>query len=38
MDKGIIAEMGSHEELLDKKGLYQQLYTMQFLTLEKNVA
>jgi ATP-binding cassette subfamily B protein len=30
LDKGEIKEMGSHEELLEKKGVYYQLYRMQF--------
>lgn len=30
MDKGKIVEMGKHEELLDKKGRYSELYHMQF--------
>ena len=30
MDKGRIAEMGNHEELLDKKGIYYDLYMTQF--------
>ena len=34
MDAGEIVEMGSHKELLDKKGYYQNLYEAQFLTEE----
>jgi len=30
MDKGLIVEKGSHEELLSKKGYYNNLYEMQF--------
>ena len=30
MDKGRIAETGTHEELLDKEGLYRELYQLQF--------
>lgn len=30
MDKGDIVESGTHEELLEKGGLYQELYTSQF--------
>lgn len=30
MDKGKIVEMGSHEELLQKRGLYYKLYQLQF--------
>jgi subfamily B ATP-binding cassette protein MsbA len=30
MDKGEIVEVGGHEELLDKDGLYRKLYDMQF--------
>jgi len=30
LDKGEIAELGSHDELMDKDGLYAQLYKMQF--------
>ncbi|NIU82091.1 MAG: hypothetical protein GWN17_00585 [Candidatus Korarchaeota archaeon] len=29
-EKGQITEMGNHEELLEKKGLYKQLYDAQF--------
>jgi ATP-binding cassette subfamily B protein len=31
-EKGRITEMGNHEELLEKKGLYKQLYDAQFRT------
>jgi ABC-type multidrug transport system fused ATPase/permease subunit len=30
MDQGRIVEIGSHEELLDRRGVYYNLYTMQF--------
>ena len=30
IDKGEIAEVGTHDELLAKKGLYYQLYTVQY--------
>jgi ABC-type multidrug transport system fused ATPase/permease subunit len=30
MDQGRIVEIGSHEELLDRRGVYFNLYTMQF--------
>jgi ATP-binding cassette subfamily B protein len=36
MDKGKIAEVGTHDELLVKKGLYANLYEMQFLQLDKS--
>jgi ATP-binding cassette subfamily B multidrug efflux pump len=35
LDKGIIVELGSHEELLAKKGYYFQLHEMQFASQEK---
>ncbi len=31
LDKGVIREVGSHESLLDQKGVYRKLYDMQFL-------
>jgi subfamily B ATP-binding cassette protein MsbA len=34
LDKGKIVEMGSHEELLKKGGLYRRLYELQFIDLE----
>jgi len=30
MDKGVIAELGTHEELLKKQGIYADLYNLQF--------
>jgi ABC-type multidrug transport system fused ATPase/permease subunit len=30
MDKGTIAEKGTHEELLAQNGLYKKLYNLQF--------
>ena len=30
MHKGSIREMGTHQELLDQKGLYYQLYLLQY--------
>lgn len=36
MDKGTIVEVGSHQELLNKKGYYHRLYTTQQLEEEKN--
>lgn len=29
MDKGLLVEQGTHEELMSKKGLYQRLFTLQ---------
>ena len=37
MDKGIIKEVGKHEELLAKKGLYSKLYNIQY-NREKELA
>ncbi len=37
LHKGEIKEMGSHQELLDKKGLYYNLYEIQYKHLEKNI-
>ena len=37
LDKGRIAEMGSHEELMDKGGIYRRIYDMQ-MTLPEEVA
>ena len=30
LSNGVIQEMGSHQELLHKRGQYYQLYTLQF--------
>ena len=30
MDKGLIKEVGTHAELLDKSGYYRRLYDLQF--------
>lgn len=35
MDKGVIAERGTHAELLSQKGLYYELYMSQYRELEK---
>ena len=35
MHKGSIREMGTHQELLDQKGLYYQLYLLQYQAQEK---
>ncbi|MBA2250722.1 MAG: ABC transporter ATP-binding protein [Chitinophagaceae bacterium] len=35
LDKGVIKELGNHEELLAKEGFYYQLHKMQFETQEK---
>jgi ATP-binding cassette subfamily B protein len=35
VDNGKIIEMGTHEELLDKKGLYSELYRSQYKFLDK---
>lgn len=37
LDKGRIAELGSHEELMEKDGIYRRIYDMQ-MTLPKEVA
>jgi subfamily B ATP-binding cassette protein MsbA len=37
MDEGKITEIGTHGELLEKKGLYHYLYTLKQLETEKNV-
>ncbi|MEP6961670.1 MAG: hypothetical protein ABI995_06320, partial [Acidobacteriota bacterium] len=31
LDRGRIAEMGRHEELVEKEGIYRRLYELQFL-------
>jgi ABC-type multidrug transport system fused ATPase/permease subunit len=33
MERGRIAEIGSHEELLVKNGIYRRLYELQFETV-----
>ena len=30
LDKGVIKEMGTHDELIEKKGFYAELYNSQF--------
>ena len=35
LDKGRIAEVGTHEELLRKKGIYARIYETQFAEVEK---
>ena len=37
MEKGEIIETGTHQELLDKKGVYKRLYELQFLEEEIKV-
>ena len=37
LDKGRIAELGSHEELMKKNGIYRRIYDMQ-MTLPEEVA
>ena len=32
LDKGLIVDTGTHEELINKDGLYKQLHNMQFKT------
>lgn len=34
LDHGRIVEAGSHDELLERRGTYHKLYTMQFRTAE----
>ena len=35
LDKGRIAEMGSHEELMEKGGIYRKIYDMQMTLAEE---
>ena len=37
MNKGNVVEQGTHEELLAKKGLYNEIYSSQFSVLEKKL-
>ena len=37
LDKGRIAELGSHDELMEKNGIYRRIYDMQ-MTLPEEVA
>ena len=32
LDKGLIIDMGTHKELINKDGLYKQLHNLQFKT------
>lgn len=32
LDKGLIIDMGTHEELINKDGIYKQLHNLQFKT------
>ena len=34
MDKGQIVETGTHQELMDQKGLYQYLYNLKALQID----
>ncbi|MCK4904575.1 MAG: ABC transporter ATP-binding protein, partial [Candidatus Marinimicrobia bacterium] len=36
LEKGLIAESGTHKELLDKSGLYNRLYEYQFNKVEQS--
>lgn len=36
LDKGQVVEVGTHQELLDKQGLYHRLHSMQFSETEKS--
>ncbi|MFC0188669.1 ABC transporter ATP-binding protein [Fictibacillus aquaticus] len=38
LDKGTVAELGTHEQLLEKKGKYHELYMAQYSELEKERA
>jgi ABC-type multidrug transport system fused ATPase/permease subunit len=35
LDKGQIAEVGPHEELLTRRGIYRKLYDLQFVDDER---
>ena len=35
MDKGEIAEIGTHEELMEKNGIYRKIYDMQMTIVEE---
>jgi ABC-type multidrug transport system fused ATPase/permease subunit len=35
LDRGAIAETGTHEELLARRGVYRKLYDLQFLEEER---
>ncbi len=37
LDAGEIAEVGTHEELLTRRGVYRKLYDLQFLEEERPV-
>jgi hypothetical protein len=37
LDSGRIVELGSHEELMEKNGLYARLYSMQFRNPEEEL-
>ena len=37
LDKGKIAEIGSHEELMEKNGIYRKIYDMQMTVEEEEV-
>lgn len=37
LDQGVVAEQGTHEELLARRGQYYQLYTAQYSELEKEL-
>ena len=37
LDKGQIVETGTHQELMDQKGLYQYLYNLKALQIESEL-